>query len=159
MSDMLVNLTVLDKFAVNLPDLSKEKIVVRRVMSYERTHLLRFIKEHFGTGWESEVQTAFAFHPATCFIATFEGKIVGFAAYECTCRNFFGPTGVDPVFRKRGIGQVLLFKCMQAMRELGYGYAIIGGAGPQEFYRRGVGAVPIDNSEPGVYTDWLKPLE
>jgi len=159
MSDMLVNLMLLDKYTQDLPDLSACGINVRRVMPYERAHVMDFAKTHFGVGWASEVEMAFFQHPVTCFIATCEGKIVGFAAFECTSRDFFGPTGVDPAFRNKGIGRVLLVKSLQALREMGYAYAVIGGAGPQDFYTRCAGAAPIPDSVPGVYLDGLKPLE
>jgi hypothetical protein len=41
------------------------------------------------------------------------------------------------------------------MRQQGYGYAIIGGVGPADYYSKAVGAVPIDGSEPGVYRGLL----
>jgi hypothetical protein len=34
---------------------------------------------------------------------------------------------------------------------VGYAYAVIGGAGPTEFYRRAAGAVPIPDSTFGIY--------
>ena len=37
----------------------------------------------------------------------------------------------------------------------GYGYAIIGGVGPAEFYAKTVGAIPIEGSEPGIYRGLL----
>ena len=37
------------------------------------------------------------------------------------------------------------------MREMGYGYAIIGGVGPAEFYEKVCGAFVIADSEIGVY--------
>ena len=46
--------------------------------------------------------------------------------------------------------------CLRAMRESGYGYAIIGGAGPMKFYEKAVGATIIPDSKPGIYTDMLK---
>lgn len=159
MSDMLVNLMLLDRYLQDIPDLSADGINVRRVMPYERSHVMEFARSRFGAGWASEVEMAFFQHPVTCFIATSESNIVGFAAFECTALDFFGPTGVDPSFRNRGIGRVLLVKCMQAMREMGYAYAVIGGAGPQDFYVRCVGAVPIPDSVPGVYVDILKSLD
>ena len=39
---------------------------------------------------------------------------------------------------------------------MGYAYAIIGGAGPVEFYQRECGAKLIPDSVPGVYADPLK---
>ena len=80
---------------------------------------------------------------------------LGFACHDATCPNFFGPTGVDPNERMHGIGKALLFNCLEAMKQQGYGYAIIGGVGPAEFYAKTVGAIPIEGSEPGVYRGLL----
>ena len=42
------------------------------------------------------------------------------------------------------------------MKLKGYGYAIIGGAGPAEFYRKAVGAEGISNSTPGLWKNWVE---
>jgi hypothetical protein len=109
------------------------------------------VHEHFGEGWASETEVAFTNHPVSCYIALYDKRIMGFACYDATCKDFFGPTGVDEAERKRGIGKALLLACMDAMAAEGYGYAIIGAAGPTEFYSRTVGATPIEGSEPGIY--------
>ena len=31
-----------------------------------------------------------------CFIATENGKLIGFACYDATAKGFFGPIGIDP---------------------------------------------------------------
>ena len=80
---------------------------------------------------------------------------MGFACHDATCPNFFGPTGVAANERTHGIGKALLFNCLDAMKSQGYGYAIIGGVGPAEFYTKAVGAIPIEGSEPGVYRGLL----
>ncbi|HEV7291263.1 MAG TPA: GNAT family N-acetyltransferase, partial [Devosia sp.] len=41
-------------------------------------------------------------------------------------------------------------------REAGYGYAVIGGAGPVEFYQKRLDAMVIPNSVPGIYAGLLK---
>ena len=89
-------------------------------------------------------------------MATIDRELAGFAAYECTRRGFFGPTGVTPEARGKGIGKALLLASLYALRELGYVYGIIGAAGPVEFYQKTVGAIVIPGSEPGIYTDLLK---
>lgn len=61
-----------------------------------------------------------------------------------------------PEYRKRGIGNALLIECLHGLWELGYSYAIIGGAGPVDFYARSVGATVIEGSVPGIYTASLK---
>lgn len=70
-------------------------------------------------------------------------------------KGFFGPTGVDMSARGKGIGQALLLRTLLDMRDQGYGYAVIGGAGPTEFYQRSVGAIPIEGSSPGIYRGML----
>jgi GNAT superfamily N-acetyltransferase len=83
-------------------------------------------------------------------------QMLGFGCYEATCKDFFGPTGVLESTRGRGIGKALLIACLHALREMGYGYAVIGGAGPTQFYEKTVGAVIIPDSTPGVYRGLLK---
>ena len=58
---------------------------------------------------------------------------------------------MDNEFRGQGIGKSLLIKCLEAMKQMGYGYAIIGGAGPIEFYEKAVQAEVIEGSIPGIY--------
>jgi GNAT superfamily N-acetyltransferase len=92
----------------------------------------------------------------TIYLATIEHQIVGFAAYECTRRCFFGPTGVLERSRGLGIGKALLIAGLQGLKDMGYVYAVIGAAGPVRFYQQAVGAIVIPESEPGIYTDLLK---
>jgi GNAT superfamily N-acetyltransferase len=77
--------------------------------------------------------------------------VAGFACYNAKAPGFFGPEGVAPERRNRGIGRALLIRTLHAMWEAGYPYAIIGAAGPQEFYAKTVGAIPIPDSFPGFY--------
>ena len=58
--------------------------------------------------------------------------------------------------RGNGIGTALLLASLWGLRELGYVYGVIGGAGPVDFYEGAVGAFEIPDSEPGIYTDLLK---
>jgi len=150
MADMLVKL-------YSLPDLTLSKmsnpgIVIRRPLSSEKRKVTEWIARHFSTGWADECEVTFSHQPVTTFIA-FKGKeITGFASYETTCKNFFGPMGISEEFRGQGIGEALLLHALKAMRELGYGYGIIGGVGPADFYSKTVGATLIEGSEPGIYT-------
>jgi len=49
-----------------------------------------------------------------------------------------------------------LLSCLLDMKLKGYGYAIIGGVGPTEFYTKTVGAIEIADSTPGVYKGMLR---
>ena len=82
--------------------------------------------------------------------------MVGFACYEATAKDFFGPTGVNPDYRGKGIGKALLLAALHAMRAEGYAYAIIGSAGPTAFYEKEVGAIAIPDSSPGIYKHMLR---
>ena len=146
MPDLLVKL-----YALPDPPVPDRRFTIRHPLPHEKRGVIGWIQKEFGDGWAGECETAFARQPVTCFIAVDADRIVGFACYECTCRGFFGPTGVSPAFRSQGIGTALLFQCLHAMKEYGYAYAIIGGAGPVDYYRQAVGAEIISGSEPGIY--------
>jgi nicotinamide mononucleotide (NMN) deamidase PncC len=49
-----------------------------------------------------------------------------------------------------------MIECFKAMAAQGYAYAIVGGAGPKEFYKKTVGAVEIEDSTPGIYQGMLR---
>lgn len=153
---MLVSLLNVPDDSEDVRKLNDEGILIRRVQPYEISHLRRFISQHFSEGWCDEAMNAFTHQPVTCFIATHERRIVGFGAYECTRRDFFGPTGVNKDYRGRGIGKALFLACLRAMHEMGYAYAVIGGVGPADFYAKCAGAIPIPDSTPGVYVDLLE---
>jgi len=148
MADLLVNLLKLPAF--------EQDSRVRRAQPFELTPVRRFVETNFSRSWADEISVGFARQPVSLFVATIERELVGFAAYECTRRGFFGPTGVIPAVQGKGIGKALLLASLSALREMGYVYAIIGAAGPVHFYQKTVGAIVIPDSEPGIYTDLLK---
>ena len=156
MPDMLVNLLKLSSLEPLLDELKLKGINIRRAQSFEISPVREFILKNFEPGWADEILVGFSQKPVTIFIATKEGRVIGFAAYECTRRNFFGPTGVSGEMRGLGIGKALLLASLWSLREMGYVYAIIGGVGPTEFYERAVGATVIPESHPGIYTDILR---
>jgi predicted N-acetyltransferase YhbS len=153
--DMLVKLYDLPDSRAAFERLRREGMEIRRALAAEKHQVAAWVRENFAEGWASEAEIAFGRQPITCFLAVQHGRIAGFACHDATCRNFFGPTGVEPNARKQGIGTALLFACLEDMRQQGFGYAIIGGVGPADYYRKAVGAIPIEGSEPGVYRGLL----
>ena len=128
-------------------------------MPNTRAALRRFTLQHFSENWASEADLAFASgHPLTGFVAIERGAIAGFAVFECSRRGFFGPTGMREDLRGKGGGASLLFRCLEAMREMGYGYAIIGGVGPAEFYAKVCGATIIEGSDASVYAQLYREM-
>ena len=153
--DMLVKLYDLPESRSLRERLAKAGISVRRALAPEKHKVTAWIRDNFSEGWVSETEVAFSRQPVSCFIAVKDGRITGFACHDATCRNFFGPTGVTPKARKSGIGTALLLACLEDMKQQGFGYAIIGGVGPADYYAKAVGAVLIEGSEIGVYRGLL----
>lgn len=157
MKDMLVRL-------IGLPDVSldeagllgKEKVVFRRAIAPEKHLVSNWVLEHFGEYWQSEVEVAFSRQPVSCWLAQRGNDILGFACYESTAKNFFGPTGTHENERGKGIGKILLIKSLESMMEMGYAYAIIGGVGPSEFYEKAVNAKIIEGSDVSIYQNLIR---
>lgn len=159
MPDLLVPLYALADAAPWCDRAAAAGISIRRLDAWDRAPLRRFVVEHFTENWASEAEMAFSHgHPITGFAAVKDGEIAGFGVWECTRRGFFGPTGVREDLRGSGAGAALLLRCLEGMREMGYGYAIIGGAGPVAFYEKICGATVIAGSDPGVYGDLYREL-
>ena len=156
MPDMLVNLLRLPSLDLQIQRMAARGIILRRAQPFEITIVRSFVEKHFTVAWADEISVGFANKPASIYIAVLERQIVGFAAYECTRKAFFGPSGVEETARGRGVGRALLIASLWGLKELGYVYGIIGGAGPVEFYEKAVGAIVIPGSDPGVYTNLLK---
>ena len=156
MPDMLVHLLDLPPMGPLLERLGADGITVRRAWAFESSAVRAFIEKHFSVGWADEVAPCYSRQPCTLFIAIREGQVIGFAGYESIMRGFFGPTGVMYAERGKDVGKALLLASLWGMREIGYAYGIIGGAGPTEFYTKCCGATVIPGSTPGIYTDMLK---
>jgi predicted N-acetyltransferase YhbS len=150
MPDLLVNL-------LNLPAAEGHaEFIIRRAQPFEISAVRSFVATNFSESWADEISVGFARQPISVYVATIDRELVGFSAYECTRRGFFGPTGVIDSVRGKGIGKALLLASLWGLREMGYVYAIIGAAGPVHFYQKTVGATIIPGSEPGIYVDPLK---
>lgn len=156
MTDMFVRLYDLPSLEPAIANLTAQDIMLRRGLPPEKHIVLDWVKLHFSDYWCSESDAAFNRQPVSCFIAVQNGELVGFACYDATARGFFGPTGVSEVARGQGIGKALLLICLHDMRNQGYGYGIIGGVGPVEFYEKAVNAVVIPDSTPGIYAGLLR---
>ena len=151
MTDMLVRLYELPDLSGYTEKMEKIRVWVRRPNVWEKPLLLDWVNEHFSLTWALECEAAFAVRPPSCFIAVKDDALIGFACYDCTRLNFFGPTGVADYARGKGVGTMLLLSCLHTMKDDGYAYAIIGGVGPSGFYTQAVGAMAIEGPSPGIY--------
>jgi mycothiol synthase len=115
--------------------LQKENFFVKRAEPNDRDRIIEWLGEVF-PGWISEVEEAFKNNPVSLFIAGTAGKLLAFSAYETNNKGtgWFGPMGTDAEARGKGIGAVLLKKCLNALKEEGFVKAIIPWVGPIPFY-------------------------
>lgn len=155
MTDMLVKLYELPPLAPVLDGQRAAGIDVRRALVPEKHRVLAWIADHFQTIWVNECEVSFARLPVACFVAVQDDDLLGFACYDSGFRGFFGPTGVSEAARGKGTGAALLLVTLHDMWAQGYAYGIINWTGPQAFYTRIAGAIPIDGSRPGPYRGLL----
>jgi GNAT superfamily N-acetyltransferase len=156
MSDMLVKLYELNWDSGFIPEQAALGILIRKPIGPEKHVIIDWVREHFSAGWASEADVAITREPGACFIAVKADQLIGFACYDATALGFFGPIGIHEAFRGKGTGSALLRACMLDMKLKGYGYAIIGQAAAFPFFEKGVGAIEIKNSTPGIYGSMLK---
>jgi GNAT superfamily N-acetyltransferase len=155
MTDMLVKLYQLPPLEPVITNQAEQGIVIRRALAPEKHLILNWVRTHFNEAWVSECDVAINQSPPTCFIAVEGEQLLGFGCYNATAKGFFGPTGVSEAARGRGVGKALLLVCLHALRMEGYGYGIIGGVGPIDFYAKVVGATVIEDSTPSIYAGLL----
>ena len=166
MSDLLVKLYKLqDVDPGRVQSLAAQGIFLRAARSTEAALIERWVTQNFSESWGRAASRATLRNPSACHLAVERDlrrlpaspydlgteQLLGFACYDADVRGMFGPIGVRADRRDKGIGTALLLRTMRAMADVGYAYAIIGWAGPVEWYAREVGATVIANSEPGPY--------
>ncbi len=150
MTDLLVKLYDLPP----APEL--ETTVVRRALAPERGIVKNWVKARFSPGWAQEVAVAFGSQPIRCLVAAHGDDLLGFACFNTTFQGFFGPIGVKEEARGGKIGEALTLQALQAMREEGFAYAVIGATKAEAYFQRIFGAIPIPNSWPGAYEGMLR---
>jgi GNAT superfamily N-acetyltransferase len=123
----------------DLPQLEKpDEFRIGKPPSHQSHIVLAFIADSFSIGWKAEASVAFGSVPPTIVTALDESseRIAGFCCWDCTAKGFLGPIGVHDDFRGTGVGRAVVVAALHCMREAGYGYAVIGDAGPVEFFQR-----------------------
>lgn len=145
MADMIVNLYKIPPFDDS--ELRSRGIFIKRALPCDKTAVCEFITNEFGDGWACEAEKAIMMQPAsTCYIAVKDGEVLGFACYDATAPDYYGPLGVSEKARGTGIGKALSLCCLNAMKWHGYGYAIFN-AGPVDYYKKSLGAIVISQSD------------
>ena len=90
MPDMLVKLYELPDSSAIYKKLEEQGIKIMRPMTPNKTKVVEWVRQHFHDGWADEISAAFTKFPVSCFIAydVNEKKMLGFAGYDCTYRDF-----------------------------------------------------------------------
>ncbi|WP_417584745.1 GNAT family N-acetyltransferase [Pelagibacterium sp.] len=152
--DLLVRLYDLPRY--DYSRVTGQGTTLRRALPPERGMVADWVETHFSRHWRSEVEVAFSHQPIDVWLATDATGLLGFACGDVTARGFFGPTGVLETARGRGLGEALLFRTLEDLRDRGFAYGVIGDPGPVAFYKKKLDAMEIPNSKPGIYKDMLR---
>ncbi|MCJ7600874.1 MAG: GNAT family N-acetyltransferase, partial [Desulfobulbaceae bacterium] len=88
MPDLIVKLYELPDDRLLPARLADDGIMIRKAMAYEKFQVVDWVRDNFGKEWAGECDVAFANNPISCFIATADGSIAGFACYDSTMKNF-----------------------------------------------------------------------
>ncbi|HTT91014.1 MAG TPA: GNAT family N-acetyltransferase [Acidimicrobiales bacterium] len=139
--NMAVNLT--PATVDTTPDeerLREAGISVRALQLSDQPSFSSWVAEHWNRDWAWEASRALRINGAACYVATREAGFVGFAAGGCARPGWFGPMGTVPAEQKRGIGSVLLRRCLTDDLSAGRTSSTIAWVGPADFYKRTVGA-------------------
>lgn len=118
---------------------SRSDLEVRRLDPAERADFAAWMTR-WGGSWPAEAARAAAFDVPRVHVASDESGYIGFACHGANRASWFGPMGTEEVARGRGIGGILLRRCLADQRAAGLTRAEIGWVGPIPFYSRTVGA-------------------
>ncbi|NND72252.1 MAG: GNAT family N-acetyltransferase, partial [Rhodothermales bacterium] len=116
-------------------------IIVRRATKSDRPKIMRLLEKNW-SAWKPEIGRTFENEPVSLHIALHSDNVVAFSAFDAN--NFgtgwFGPMGTDPEYRGRGLGALLLKRCLYDVKAQGHSTATIPWVGPIGFYCKHVNA-------------------
>jgi GNAT superfamily N-acetyltransferase len=125
----------------NENELREQDIHIKRLDIEDETELMKLIKSEWEL-WEYELQMSVKSDPPAVYVAKTSNGIKAFSAWDGNNKGtgWFGPMGTHPDLRGKGVGSVLLFRCLQDMKMRGYESSTIPWVGPVSFYSHFAGA-------------------
>ena len=134
-SNLLVDLNQDWGTSVQEKKLTVENIEILRAKPGDKQLILDFIKDEWAI-WSNEVEMAFKDDPPSIHMALVKGKVKAFAAHNANNKGtgWFGPMGTHSDLRGKGIGAILLKRCLNDMKETGIKHSIIPWAAHIDFY-------------------------
>lgn len=121
--------------------LDADGVTVRRAAPDDRPAVEAFLEKNWPP-WQAEVGRTFENEPVSLHLALEGGAVLGFSAYDANNvgTGWFGPMGTAAAARGRGVGAVLLKRCLADMRAQGHATSTIPWVAPIAFYAHHVGA-------------------
>jgi len=115
--------------------LQGEGIEVRRAKLEDKHAVIDFIRNEWAL-WSNEVEMAFKDSTPSIHIALIDNKVKAFSAHNANNKGtgWFGPMGTHPDLRGKGIGEILLKRCLNDMKKTGIKQSIIPWVEPIDFY-------------------------
>lgn len=115
--------------------LASEGIEVRRAKADDKQAVLDFIQDEWAL-WGNEVKMTFKDTPPSIHIALVNGQVKAFSAHNGNNKGtgWFGPMGTHPDLRGKGMGAILLKRCLNDMKDMGLKHSVIPWVGPIDFY-------------------------
>jgi len=110
-------------------------IEIKRPAISDRHSVINFVKEEWAL-WTNEIEMAFKDDSPSIHVAYLQGKIKAFSAHNGNNKGtgWFGPMGTHPDLRGKGIGSILLKRCLRDMKAWGQKTSVIPWVGPIDFY-------------------------
>jgi len=110
-------------------------ILIRRALPEDHKEVIQFLTQFFDA-WIYEVEQMFPQSPIPLHLAFLENELVAFSGHNGNNLNsgWFGPMGTNPNKRGLGVGGILLKRCLQDIKNMGFESAIIPWVGPIPFY-------------------------
>jgi len=111
--------------------------ICKRASNEDYPELLAWILREFPL-WEFELVQALNQDPCAVHLAYYHHELIAFAAHSSNNSSlaWFGPMGTSPKSRGKGIGAVLLKRCLQDLKLQGFKKAVIPWVGPIPFYSK-----------------------
>ncbi len=115
--------------------LATEGIEIRRARREDWPQVEELLRSEWAA-WVPEVRRTLQRRPISLHVALLNGRIEAFSAYDANNvgTGWFGPMGTRAVFRGKGVGGVLLKRCLRDMQRQGLAFSTIPWVGPIPFY-------------------------
>ncbi len=110
-------------------------IEIRRAEESDFDAMMTWANDNF-KAWRFEINNTFKNDPISLHIALLNGEVIAFSAHESNNPGlgWFGPVGTTEAARGKGVGGILLKRCLHDMKESGYKKAIIPWVANIPFY-------------------------